>query len=79
MYVFVYLVKFEQLSGHLLRKGKSRQIIRKWRDQKEIPTPKNRAGKKTKLSIRYQYKKHIVSRVNSYFPNRWPNQLPKVN
>ena len=27
---------------------------------------------KTKLTIRYYTMKHIVSRMSSYFPNRWP-------
>ena len=36
------------------------------------PHSKNRGGKKTKLRIRYLYHKHIVSRMSSYFPNRWP-------
>ena len=31
---------------------------------------KNRGGKKTKLTIRYFI--HIVRRMSSYFPNRWP-------
>ena len=33
---------------------------------------KNRGGKKTKLTIRHYTMKHIVSRMSSYFPNRWP-------
>ena len=33
---------------------------------------KNRGGKKTKLTIRYLYHETIVSRMGSYFPNRWP-------
>ena len=33
---------------------------------------KNRDGEKTKLIPR----KHIVSRISSYFPNKWPLKLP---
>ena len=33
---------------------------------------KNRGGKKTKPTIRYPYHETIVSRMGSYFPNRWP-------
>ena len=33
---------------------------------------KNRGGEKTKLTIRYLYHETIVSRMGSYFPNRWP-------
>ena len=38
-------------------------MIRKWRIQKEIPTPKTEVGK-TKLTI----SKHTISRVSSNFP-----------
>ena len=33
---------------------------------------KNRGGKKTKPTTRYLYHETIVSRMGSYFPNRWP-------
>ena len=36
---------------------------------------KNRGGKKTKLTIM----KHIVSRMSSYFPNRWPLSYLNLN
>ena len=44
-------------------------MIRKRRNQKENPTSKTEVGK-PKLTIRYLFilRKHIVSRVSSYFP-----------
>ena len=49
-------------------------MIRKRRDQKEIPTPKTEAGK-TKLTIKYLcLEKHIVSLVN-----RRPLSYPYLN
>ena len=41
-------------------------MIRKWRNQKEIPTPKTEGWGKTKLALRYLYQEN--SRVSSYFP-----------
>ena len=41
-------------------------------NQKKIPTPKPEVGKKqTNNQVLYTMK-HIVSRMSSYFPNRWP-------
>ena len=46
--------------------------IRKRRNQKKIPTPKTEVGKnQTNNQVLYTMK-HIVSRMSSYFPNRWP-------
>ena len=41
-------------------------------NQKKIPTPKTEVGKnQTNNQVLYTMK-HIVSRMSSYFPNRWP-------
>ena len=52
-------------------KGTSRQISGKGAIRKRFPLQKPR-WEKTKLTIRHLYMKHIVSRMSSYFPNRWP-------
>ena len=41
-------------------------MIRKWRNQKEIPTPQTEGWEKTKVTLRlFIPRKHIVSRVSS--------------
>ena len=51
----------------------------KWRNQKDIPTPKTEVGK-TKSTFRYLsvLGKYIVSRVSSCFPKRWPLIYPNL-
>ena len=46
-------------------------MIRKRRNQKEIPTPKTEVGK-TKLTIRYLYLKTYRKPSEQLFPNRRP-------
>ena len=58
------------LTPHLL-KGTSRQRSGKGAIRKRFPLQKPR-WEKTKLTIRYLYHETIVSRMGSYFPNRWP-------
>ena len=56
-------------------KGTSRQRSGIGAIRKRFPLQKPR-WEKTKLTIRHlyheTYRKHIVSRMSSYFPNRWP-------
>ena len=52
-------------------KGTSRQRSGKGAIRKRFPLQKPR-WEKTKLTIRYLYHETIVSRMGSYFPNRWP-------
>ena len=54
-----------------LKKGTSRQRSGKGAIRKRFPLQKPR-WEKTKLTIRYLYHETIVSRMGSYFPNRWP-------
>ena len=64
---------FRNLLG-LLEKGTSRQRSGKDAIRKRFPLQKPR-WEKTKVTIRYFIVytiKHIVSRMSSYFPNRWP-------
>ena len=51
--------------------------IRKTRNQKKVSHSKNRGGKKTNQQSGTYVIKHIVSRMSSYFPNRW--QLSYLN
>ena len=61
----------KQYSWSLLERHKQAKI-RKRRYQKKIPTPKTKVGKnQTNNQVLYTMK-HIVSRMTSYFPNRWP-------
>ena len=53
------------------QKGTSRQRSGKGAIRKRFPLQKPR-WEKTKLTIRYLYHETIVSRMGSYFPNRWP-------
>ena len=53
------------------KKGTSRQRSGKGAIRKRFPLQKPR-WEKTKLTIRYLYHETIVSRMGSYFPNRWP-------
>ena len=46
--------------------------FRKRRNQKEIPTPKTEVGKNQTNNQVLIPRKHFVSRMASYFPNRWP-------
>ena len=55
----------------LYSKGTSRQRSGKGATRKRFPLQKPR-WEKTKLTIRYLYHETIVSRMGSYFPNRWP-------
>ena len=55
----------------LIWKGTSRQRSGKGAIRKRFPLQKPR-WEKTKLTIRYLYHETIVSRMGSYFPNRWP-------
>ena len=53
-------------------KNTSRQRSGKGAIRKKFPLQKPRR-EKTILTIRFLYHgKHFVSRMNSYFPNRWP-------
>ena len=56
---------------HIQGKGTSRQRSGKGALRKRFPLQKPR-WEKTKLTIRYLYHETIVSRMGSYFPNRWP-------
>ena len=49
----------------------SRQSSGKGAIRKRFPLQKPR-WEKTKLTIRFLYHETIVSRMGSYFPNRWP-------
>ena len=42
-------------------------MIRKWRNQKEIPTPKTKVGKTINSQV-LLLRKHILSRLSCYFP-----------
>ena len=53
------------------KKGTSRQRSGKGAIRKRFPLQKPR-WEKNKLTIRYLYHETIVSRMGSYFPNRWP-------
>ena len=54
-----------------LSEGTSRQRSGKGAIRKRFPLQKPR-WEKTKLTIKYLYHETIVSRMGSYFPNRWP-------
>ena len=60
------------------KEGTSRQRSGKGAIRKRFPLQKPR-WEKTKLTIRYYTMKHIVSRISSYFPNRWPLSYLDVN
>ena len=45
--------------------------IRKRCNQKKIPTPKTEVGKKPNQQSGTETRKHFVSRMSSYFPNRF--------
>ena len=77
---FIVLSKLSIISKTLIRdlmkngeklKGTSRQRSGKGAVRKRFPLQKPR-WEKTKRTIRYYTMKHIVSRMSSYFPNRWP-------
>ena len=55
----------------MIEKGTSRQRPGKGAIRNRFPLQKPRR-EKTKLTIRYLYHETIVSRMGSYFPNRWP-------
>ena len=57
--------------GFYRQEGTSRQRSGKGAIRKRFPLQKPR-WEKTKLTIRYLYHETIVSRMGSYFPNRWP-------
>ena len=64
-----------RINVHLMRM--QRKKVQVGKDQEKAQSEKdshskNRGGKKTKLTIRYLYHETIVSRMGSYFPNRWP-------
>ena len=44
-------------------------MIRKWRNQKEIPSPKSKAGKQIRANIKKKYRKPS----KQLFPNRLPH------
>ena len=68
-YLIVSLVFFPP--RFLEWEGTSRQRSGKGTIRKRFPLQKPR-WEKTKLAIRYLYHETIVSRMGSYFPNRWP-------
>ena len=51
--------------------GKDQEKAQSEKKKKKFPLQKPR-WEKTKLTIRYLYHETIVSRMGSYFPNRWP-------
>ena len=53
-------------------------MIRKRRNQKEIPTTKTEVGK-TKLTIRYLYVKTYRKQSEQLFRNRRPRSYPNLN
>ena len=55
-------------TGKKVQVGKDQEKAQSEKDSHS----KNRGGKKNKLTIRYLYHETIVSRMGSYFPNRWP-------
>ena len=61
----------DRIADLKLYKGTSRQRSGKGAIRKRFPLQKPR-WEKTKLTIRYLYHETIVSRMGSYFPNRWP-------
>ena len=42
-----------------IRERYKKAMIRKWRNQKEIPTPKTEGWEKPKLTLRYLYQENI--------------------
>ena len=48
------------------------------RNQKKIPIRKTEAGKKQNNNKVLIPLKHFVSRMSSYFPNRWPLSYPNI-
>ena len=62
---------FEQKQEKIYKKVQVGKDQEKAQSEKDSHS-KNRGGKKTKLTIRYLYHETIVSRMGSYFPNRWP-------
>ena len=66
---------YEPLHGKKVQVGKDQEKAHSEKDSHS----KNRCGKKTKLTIRYLYHENIiVSRMSSYFPNRWPLSYLKL-
>ena len=61
----------EQFCSVMVRKGTSRQRSGKGAIRKRFPLQKPRREKPNQQSGTYTMK-HIVSRMSSYFPNRWP-------
>ena len=54
-------------------------MIRKWCNQKEIPTKNTEMGKNKINNQVLILRKHIVSLVNSFFSKKVATQLPKLN
>ena len=71
MFVANYLMASYRDTLYASWKGTSRQRSGKGAIRKRFPLQKPR-WEKTKLTIRYLYHETIVSRMGSYFPNRWP-------
>ena len=67
--LFAQYVKYAD--SHILERGTSRQRSGKGAIRKRFPLHKPR-WEKNKPTIRYLYHETIVSRMGSYFPNRWP-------
>ena len=61
----------------IIQKGTSRQRSGKCAIRKRFQLQKPR-WEKTKLTIRYLYHETIVSRMGSYFRNRWPLSHPNL-
>ena len=71
---FCYFLLQRLFKQHFIcmsKKSTSRQRSGKGAIRKRFPLQKPR-WEKTKLTIRYLYHETIVSRMGSYFPNRWP-------
>ena len=61
-----------------LVKRYKKAMLRKRRNQKEIPTPKTEVGK-TKLIVRYLYLETYRKPSEKLFPNRRPLSYPNLN
>ena len=68
LFTWSALVHVCALSTKKVQVGKDQEKAQSEKDSHS----KNRGGKKTKLTIRYLYHETNVSRMGSYFPNRWP-------
>ena len=53
-------------------------MIRKWRNQKEIPTPQTEGWEKNKMTFRYLYQENISKPSEQLFPNRRPLSYPNL-